>query len=850
MISPQKDPQVLGNQSHQDAENRIMYVEEGQSYDEDEYETDSDDGDSNYSRSESEGDEIGNESEEIEDEEVNERQSKSEKGTDTVENGDRNDGNNGSCVAANNVAGNNIDDVDINNKLKAATQYIRKMNDMGNGTSSGMKDTVNENNSKDNAISEADMRSNESVILNRTGDLLSEPRTDLENTEASAKVQTMAEKRSLLALAAEHDRVDIIKTILQSSHPDAAATSDSTALIQLMLNNRIDEYSEDSTCLCTEDDLEKVFLPPLHLAIASSSTNAACCFLRMGADPSLRPSIPLNWSGPDYRKAENVEPGLVMSDWRLFHDLSAWELAFGTIYTVGAVTVEAGKVNEKEGWFHWSSKNTAKDCDNVDAKNSPINIAPSKLEGIRHAFMAEALRAIGADEVKRLSELISSGIDSASRGSIKSSLNNERIEVGGKDLLGWCITMNAEKCSSMLKTMYENSSDVQEHANDAVSPHDKKIESIVTEAPEDKDDEKECSLSPSATRLCDLQTQLEEIQSLAIALSSILDDIAEEVSSLQALIFENGQSSNSALLSQIRTLKEARVQKEDELEAAESRVGDLENELRMVLMWWTNQGGTEDEIFSARLGNMVSAKRSNNEVLELNGRRSKESKLLEQKALCENNIQKIRTKISDLAEEKSRSIILVEKMGLAGAIKLTRTIREETLEMKYSLENAKSLETEYCAKIRLIRDRLEKRNHELCSPQETQVMEATEDIASGGVNVQHEQHNDRESSQYTSMNESTQSIGLQGDEGTELREVALNEENAEVPNQRDKAIAPSEAISKGASDAIAPRVEGYQSHLSINIWNLILRIVSLGRVSFKKAVSTTSNETFSNVMIV
>merc|ERR1719491_2852745 len=100
------------------------------------------------------------------------------------------------------------------------------------------------------------------------------------------------------------------------------------------------------------------------------------------------------------------------------------------------------------------------------------------------------------------------------------------------------------------------------------------------------------------------------------------------------------------------------------------------------------------------------------------------------------------------------------------------------------------------------------------------------------------------------MNRSTRSIGSQGDEGTELQEAALNEDNTEGPSQSDENMLPSEAISKGASNVIAPRVEGYQTHLSINIWNLILRIVSLGRLSFKKAVSTTSKDTFSQVMIV
>jgi hypothetical protein len=39
-----------------------------------------------------------------------------------------------------------------------------------------------------------------------------------------------------------------------------------------------------------------------------------------------------------------------------------------------------------------------------------VDMAPSKREGIRHAFTAEALRCIGSSEVKRLQQLADSGM--------------------------------------------------------------------------------------------------------------------------------------------------------------------------------------------------------------------------------------------------------------------------------------------------------------------------------------------------------------------------------------------------------------------------------------------------------
>jgi ankyrin repeat protein len=73
-------------------------------------------------------------------------------------------------------------------------------------------------------------------------------------------VTSFWEKQSLLVLAAEHDRVDILKAIL------------------------------------TDDECEKMTLmnsgiPPLHIAISFGSTNATQSLLRMVADPSIRPNV-------------------------------------------------------------------------------------------------------------------------------------------------------------------------------------------------------------------------------------------------------------------------------------------------------------------------------------------------------------------------------------------------------------------------------------------------------------------------------------------------------------------------------------------------------------------------------
>mmetsp|Transcript_11930 Transcript_11930/g.16979 ORF Transcript_11930/g.16979 Transcript_11930/m.16979 type:complete len:109 (+) Transcript_11930:209-535(+) len=82
---------------------------------------------------------------------------------------------------------------------------------------------------------------------------------------------SICEKRYLLALAAEHGRVDIIKAILQPKGSYQEKTM-KNPLIQLLLNNRIlagikvHNASLDSYTF-GKKDLEPNFIPPLHISI-------------------------------------------------------------------------------------------------------------------------------------------------------------------------------------------------------------------------------------------------------------------------------------------------------------------------------------------------------------------------------------------------------------------------------------------------------------------------------------------------------------------------------------------------------------------------------------------------------
>ncbi len=173
--------------------------------------------------------------------------------------------------------------------------------------------------------------------------------------EEEEDVTSTAEKLSLLSLAAEHDRVDILNSILA-------------------------EEKDGPTTLLDGNDNSTI--PPLHIAVSYGSVNATNCLLRMGADPSIRPNV--NSIQEKTRPNEKSRSHLNRYD-----DASAWELVFGRdTIALNETTLE----NRRR------------------TKIEPLDIPLSKREGIRHAFTAEALRCIGSDEVDRLRQLLASGM--------------------------------------------------------------------------------------------------------------------------------------------------------------------------------------------------------------------------------------------------------------------------------------------------------------------------------------------------------------------------------------------------------------------------------------------------------
>jgi hypothetical protein len=500
---------------------------------------------------------------------------------------------------------------------------------------------------------------------------IEESREEDSASEEEEEETSLAEKRALVALAAENDRVDILKAILTD---------------------------QDKSLLLEAD------MPPLHVAISYGSTNATSCLLRMGANPAVRPTSNQKYAG-----------------------MTAWELAFGC-------------------------------CDNSSIK--PVEMPPSKREGIRHAFTAEALRCIGGDEVERLQHLLDSGMPPS-------------IDIGGKNLYGWSIEMGANQCKKLTLPFEPN--DKEEHVGT-----------------EDKEEEQQ---KPSAIvshhdsdSLLNLDNRLEELESLSKALSSLLDNLAEEVSVCHGLLLLGGGA--SALASHVRSLKVLKERRETELERCLVEWNDSQDELA----YWFLQNGGKDGFNIPMAGETNNYRRKRSFTTPENDQdeEAQRRQLKAQIAASENKVRKLRSSIADLSEENARDLLEVEKRGLSGGIKLVRSLREEIREVEFRLSEAKSGTVASRTCISLIVTRFEANKKMSYKPR-----------------------------------------GAYGD--TESSTMNRNQPEL-VTSMFEDGPSESEKIASGDSDAIALRAPGNRGYLPIDLWDIILRIIGLGRVAVKKSV--------------
>ena len=697
---------------------------------------------------------------------------------------------------------------------------------------------------------------------------------------------SLHERRSLLSLAAEHDRVDIINTLLSGGAPSGAGGQQQVdpALVDLLLNNHPKH--------------EDIFIPPLHVAISSGSTRAVAALLRLGSDPSTRPEVPRGYippwveGGGDVVRTPNTR-----SSWRKFDGMSAWELAYGREATEedgedSDIEEDEPTVPARRSYFFGrfgsaaaKEKDSAADSNNDKAegakktirKRSPLNIAPSKLEGIRHAFTAEALRATGSDEVDRLAQLVNAGMDKG-------------VEAGGKNLLGWAQEMDALGCVKMLTERWGADDDVTDTKNistdrsegESTSPPDSTAPPTASSGvPSSR-----VPPPPAPQSVGAFRRALEQNESLTPALSAMLDNLAEECSISQGLLLSEA-GSKSSLVNNVRSLKANKAEREDELVfwsgKLEDREWELDDRLRRIAMLGGAEERTrvwkavEERVHIKEIGarkisqqNLAEGEAADNGDME--GDAHLKAVLRTELAASNTKLSQLRASIADLAEENDRNLAEVQRRGLAGAVKLARKLRDELRLVEDDLREVRSAEAGLRVRVGLVTAELER----LEAAKESESKAKTETAAEAQSKIQasasgatspasHESianeddvliSDDEEFQKYVAQQDAVDPPGAdvtdyhQGSDESDEDGVLVDRPSPSSASYGNTRELPSESIKAGHSTELVVHSNVF---LSAGLWTILKRIVGFGRVAVQESVDEVVDEyrqSFADVMIV
>ena len=622
------------------------------------------------------------------------------------------------------------------------------------------------------------------------------------------------EKQSLLILAAEHDRVDILKTIVKDENEEKYA----------LLNSGI---------------------PPLHLAISFGSVNTAQSLLRMGADPSVRPNID---KVLEQRKNQPEDSKVDIPNIRRFESISAWELAFGNV-------LYEKTAKSKKSWSMFGSSSSS---DTDDAGNriiKPVDMAPSKREGIRHAFTAEALRSIGSDEAERLKQLVNSGMPAT-------------IDIGGNDLYGWAVEMGALQCEEFLRPVEAAKYDETDNENPNNTP-----ESETPSTSTNEDEHDTSSKQPEANKILSsfvvhrpdnegtipqLKNRLDELDSLSVSLSVCLDNLAEEVSVCHGLLLMGGGA--SALASHVRSLRDSKEQKLIELEDAQFECLDVERELTDLV---NSTGDIGKEISKMANTNFLTGDSDSNDRRFNTGTSMSETErgddspgekeveaeklnIKAQIAASEHKIRKLRASIMDLSEENTRDLKEVERRGLEGGINLVRGLREELRDLDFHLSEARSMKTACKAKISMILARVQ--------PQEYKRANGRSEAASATEKPEVDRNERSQGNSSRAVSDETANQKRPAGTSTSQTTLAPVQQNKPTEGQDgSKKILNSTKIETGDSRAIAIIQPGNKGFFTVDLWEVLLRIIGFERAANRRSVQNATRSTSSsrsNVMTV
>lgn len=337
-----------------------------------------------------------------------------------------------------------------------------------------------------------------------------------------------------------HSEVDLITGSATNDQEDTSYYSDEESSYNNSLSGEEDAEDDDEE-LVIHNQQYQCFVPPLHIAVASGSTHATTALLRMGADPSIQPIFSQQVTGGPMAKFQRCRGG-------------AFELL---------------------------------------SSSSPITnklLSQSVVDQLKHAFTAEALRAIGSDEVHRLKQLLAGGMPPTEK-------------VGDMSLYQWAVELKALHCQQLLlnqqhqqqqqDTSFDNSGSTPSIATasttfveeqQAPSISDSERFSMASEVQKEKEEASPDSVArQKQDSTQSLQIQIEEQQNLLVTLSSCLDRIAEESSIYNAVLSADTKMfSKEGLLNKVKQLKASKAQLVVELESYEELWKEAQEELNCL----------------------------------------------------------------------------------------------------------------------------------------------------------------------------------------------------------------------------------------------------------------------------
>ena len=639
---------------------------------------------------------------------------------------------------------------------------------------------------------------------------------DEEEEDPDIHSTSLAEKQSLLSLAAEHDRVDILQAILTE---DVRAT---------LLAPPIHHHDHH--------------IPPLHLAVAYGSVHAVHCLLRMGANPSLRPQAPghgttATTTATTTTTTTATSPSLdraTIHRMARYEGRTAWELVFGTETTTASATTTTSSTTPSPSpssslssfspsLLRRTSSNAVDSTTTTTTTTTTtaaiVDLPPSKREGIRHAFTAEALRCIGSDDdAIRLQQLLQAGMPAT-------------IDIGGKSLYDWAVEMSAPRCEELLRPT--------EAAKYEPTPADQRPATPVSHtAPVvHRPDRTELS-GPSLVHY--LLNRLDELDSLARALSISLDALAEEASVCNGLLLMGGGA--AALAAHVRSLKATQERKRAALVRLEEAWENAQDELA----YWVREGGPDasriaDTIRTAPPSSSEQQQRRASLLASMEeltaaakaGNLTEEQVNEQQDQLCrqitaqiaasEHKICKLRASIADLSEVWARDLAQVEARGLAGGVTLVRGLRDEIRDLEFAVAEVQSAEATCRMKIALIQAN--------GSPAAVTApgMAQPPDSVQSTESVPTRSSSTTPTTTTTTTTATTTTTNGDHRKGNEHRDDTPTLLSTAAAPDSDQTTLDSQRIAAGQSTAIALRHgSGHQGFFPLSLWEIILRIIGLG----------------------